>query len=65
MEKYFVIKYNNKSYIVKRDKLESSEQFYHRAWLIAKDEPSNQLEYKKSILKNQKKINEKYLGYVY
>ena len=65
MVKKVIIQYRNKSYIVIKKDLESNEQFYNRAWLIAKDEPKTSKEYTRSLLKSQKKINELYLGYVY
>lgn len=65
MSEICIIKYKDHSYIIKKRDLESYEQFYHRAWLIVKEEPTTEKEYKKSILKSQKKINELYLGYVY
>ena len=65
MEEKVVIRYKNKSYIIIKKDLESYDQFYHRAWLIAKDEPDTSLDYAKSILKSQQKINEIYLGYIY
>ena len=55
----------NKSYILIKKDTESSEQFYHRAWLVAKTQPKTCSEFKESLLNCEKKINEIYLGYSY
>jgi len=60
-----IIRYENKSYIIVKKDTESSEQFYHRAWLIAKTQPKTDAEFKESLLNCEKKINEIYLGYSY
>jgi|TARA_B110000971_G_scaffold116801_1_gene119738 hypothetical protein len=65
MNEKIIIEYKNKSYIVIKKNLESYDQFYNRAWLIAKDEPTSLDDYKTSLITNQKKINELYLGYEY
>ena len=65
MDEKIIIEYKNKSYIVIKKNLESYDQFYNRAWLIAKDEPETLDDYKTSLITNQKKINEMYLGYEY
>ena len=65
MVEKFAITYKNKSYIITKKLLESYDEFYHRAWLIVKQEPETLDDYEKSILKSQQKINEIYLGYVY
>jgi hypothetical protein len=60
-----IIRYKNKSYILIKKATESSEQFYHRAWLVAKTQPKTCSEFKESLLNCEKKINEIYLGYSY
>lgn len=60
-----IIDYKNKSYILEKKSVESHDQFYSRAWLIAKSEPENKKEFEQSKLDAQKKINIEYLGYEY
>ena len=65
MVEKIVIKYKNKSYIIEKKKLESYEEFYSRSWIMVKYEPKTSEDYKKNLIRSQKKINELYLGYEY
>lgn len=62
---HIIIDYKNISYIIEKKSQESYDQFYKRAWLIAKNEPKNKKEFENSKLDAQKNINIEYLGYEY
>lgn len=56
------IEYKGIIYNVKQDEFESDDTFYERMWIIAKQEPKSEEEYKKAISYSRLWINNKMLG---
>jgi hypothetical protein len=62
---YIDIFYNGKIYKIYREYTESFDQFYNRAWFIAKKEPQNGNEFKTIEIKSKIWRNTKYLDMRY
>lgn len=57
--------YNGMSYFIERNKNEPEIYYYKRCWLIAKNNPQNETEYKEIEKLSHLWINTNYLGCKY
>ena len=62
---HILINYKGNTYKVSKKLTESYNDFYERAWLIAKKEPKNSKDYNTAIIEVDMTMNRKKLGYIY
>lgn len=62
---HILIIYKGYTYKINKKYTESYNDFYERAWLIAKKEPRNKKDYNTALISAQIEMNKKKLGYSY